>query len=101
MGNVARREESCACPVFIEGTVEQEEMKVWFHHNRKDGGNMEKKNEFYAIANTNERGLVFGRTYMVTKVSYGTVDVYDQINNIIVTHRADNFDNYQPIERKH
>ena len=56
------------------------------------------ENEFFATANTNEKGLVVGRRYLVAKISYGVVEVYGQGDETLTTHRTDNFDDYEPFD---
>jgi len=56
------------------------------------------KNKYYAVANTNEKGLKKNSKYIVESVSLGIVDVYDLQENYITSTRLDNFDDYQPIK---
>jgi len=51
-------------------------------------------NKYIAIANTNEKGLIKGRKYIIKSNYNGTVNVYDTNENYLMIHRTDSFDNW-------
>lgn len=50
--------------------------------------------EYIAIANTNENGLVKGEEYIIRSNHNGNVQVYNQNMDYLMSCRPDNFDRW-------
>jgi len=54
--------------------------------------------KYKVVANTNEGGLTKGDKYIVENQHNGRVDVYTILGHYLMSHRTDNFINWERIE---